>query len=529
MGRTTLRTIGAMLAWAGVAAASAQAQAQPPQTLNVGVSAPVTSIDPHYHNLAPNIALSGQIFDQLVEMDDSARLIPGLALSWTLVAPDVWEFKLRDTNFHDGTPFTAADVLFTLARVPKVPSPSSFAVYTKPVVMSEAIDPHTVRMHTNGVFPLLPVYMSGIFIVSSKAAEGASTADFNSGKAAIGTGPFRLLSFKPGDRVTLARNDTYWGPKSIWQDVNWRMLPNDAARTAALLAGDVDFIDFVPTEALAQLRGNPKVKLWERLSLRLVFLGLDQSRDGPTPFVQGPNGEVLSKNPLKDRRVREALSIAINRRAIDDRIMEGAAVPAGQFLPDGVYSHVPGLDAPPYDPARAKALLAEAGYPNGLRMTLHGPNDRYVNDAKIIQAVGQMWERIGVHTTVDALPWSSYVGRANKQEFSAFLFGWGTGTAEASDPLIAQVASWDPAKGWGAANRGRYSNPALDKLIDQALATPDDAAREKILIQAERMAFDDVAIIPLHIQMNIWASSARLTFVAGVGETPRLLDIKPVR
>jgi peptide/nickel transport system substrate-binding protein len=524
MRRTMPIVFGLALALAG----TLPGRAVRAQTLNVAVSAPVTSIDPHYHNLAPNIAMASQVFDQLVEMDANSRLVPGLALSWKLVAPDTWEFKLRDTNFQDGTPFTAADVLFTLDRVPRVPnSPSSFAVYTKPVVSAEAVDAHTVRMHTNGVFPLLPTYMTLVYIVSGKAAAGASTDDFNSGKAAIGTGPFRFVAFKPGDRVVLERNESTWGPKPAWQHVNWRMIPNDAARTAALLAGDVDFIDFVPTEALSELRRSPKVKLWERLGLRLIFLGLDQSRDGPSPFVQGPNGETLAKNPLKDRRVREALSVAINRNAIDDRIMEGAAVPAGQFLPPGVYSHVPGLNAPPYDPALAKRLLTEAGYPSGLRIVLHGPNDRYVNDAKIIQAVGQMWERVGVHTEVDALPWSSYVARAGKQEFSAFLFGWGTGTAEASDALIAQVATWDPAKGWGASNRGRYSNPAIDALIAQAVGTADDAAREKILIQAEQMVSDDVAIIPIHIQNNIWATSAKLTYVPTVGETPRLMDVKP--
>lgn len=195
----------------GVAALCGTAAAQ---TLNVGVSAPVTSIDPHYHNLAPNISLSAQIFDDLVEMDADARLIPGLALSWKLVAPDTWEFKLRDAKFQDGTPFTADDVLFTLDRVPKVPnSPSSFAVYTRPVTSAEAVDPHTIRMHTNGVFPLLPTYMSSVFIVSRKAAQGAGTDDFNTGRAAIGTGPFRFVSYKQGDRVELARNDLYWGPK----------------------------------------------------------------------------------------------------------------------------------------------------------------------------------------------------------------------------------------------------------------------------------------------------------------------------
>jgi peptide/nickel transport system substrate-binding protein len=174
-------------------------------------------------------------------------------------------------------------------------------------------------------------------------------------------------------------------------------------------------------------------------------------------------------------------------------------------------------------------VLAVAGFPNGLRIALHGPNDRYVNDSKIIQAVGQMWTRIGVQTEVDPLPWTSYVGQANKQSFSAFLFGWGTGTAEASDPLIAQNGTFNPSKGWGAANRGRYSNPDLDKLIEQALGTADDGAREKVLQQAQRLVFEDVALIPLHIQKNIWATNAAFTYVPTVGEDLHLVDVKPAK
>ncbi len=500
------------------------------QTLRVAVSSPVTSIDPHYHNLAPNISLSSQIFNRLVEMDEHAHLVPGLAETWKLVAPDTWELRLRDTKFQNGNDFVADDVVFTIDRIPKVPnSPSNFAAYTKPITSTEIVDPHTIRLHTNGVFPLLPTYLAQFFIINRKSDEGMATEDFNSGKAAIGTGPFRFVSFKPGDRVELERNDGYWGPKAGWQHVDYRFIANDASRTAALLADDVDFIDFVPTEDLEKLRKDPKVKLWEALGLRLIFLGLDHSRDGPSPFVFGPSGEKLDKNPLKDRRVRLALSIAINRQAIVDRVMEGAAVPSGQYLPPGVYSNVPDLKPPPYDPEQAKKLLAEAGFPKGLRIALHGPNDRYVNDAKIIQAIGQMWTRIGVQTEVDPLPWSSYVGQANKQAFSAFLFGWGTGTAEASDPLIAQNATFSSTKGWGASNRGRYSNPELDKLIEQAVGTADDAAREKLLQQAQRMAFDDVAIIPLHIQKNIWATRAGFSYVPTVGEDLRLVDVKPVQ
>ena len=509
------------------AAMAASAHIAMAQTLTVGVSSAVTSIDPHFHNLSPNTSMSAQIFDRLVESDTHQRPVPGLASSWTLVAPDTWEFHLRETNFQNGNPFTADDVVFTLDRVPNVPnSPSSFAAYTKPVTRAEVIDPHTIRLHTNGVFPLLPVYLANVAILNRAADQGMTTADFNSGKAAIGTGPFRFVSYKPGDRIELDRNDSYWGAKPAWQHVTWRFIPNDAARTAALLAGDVDLIDFVPTEELAKLRQDPKVKLWEALGLRIIFLGLDQSRDGPPPFVSGPNGEKLDRNPLKDRRVRQALSIAINRQAIVDRVMEGAAVPSGQFLPFGSFSYVPDLKPPPYDPAAAKALLAEAGFPNGLRIALHGPNDRYVNDARIIQAVGQMWQRIGVQTEVDPMPWTAYVSQANKQAFAAFLFGWGTATAEASDALIAQLATFDPAKGWGAANRGRYSNPALDALITQAVGTADDATREKLLQQATRLAMDDVGLIPLHIQKNIWATRAGLTYEPSVGEGLQLADVK---
>lgn len=497
------------------------------QTLRVGVSSAVTSIDPHYHNLAPNNSLAAQVFDRLVEMDVHQRPKPGLATSWKLVAPDTWEFHLRDAKFQNGTAFTADDVVFTLNRVPSVPnSPSSFAVYTKPVVSAEVIDPHTIRLHTKGVFPLLPIYMTNVAIISRAAAQGASTQDFNSGKAAIGTGPFKFVLYRPGDRVELERNDSYWGPKPAWQHVVWRFIPNDASRVAALLAADVDFIDFVPTEDLQKLRSDPHVKLWEQLGLRIIFLALDQSRDGPSPFVTGPNGETLAKNPLKDRRVRLALSLAINRAAIVSRIMEGAAAPSGQFLPPGTFSYVPDLKPPPYDPAQAKRLLAEAGFPKGLRIALHGPNDRYVNDARIIQAVGQMWQRIGVQTEVDPLPWTSYVSQANKQAFSAFLFGWGSATAEASDPLIAQVATFDKTKGWGASNRGRYSNPALDALIAKALGTADDGAREQVLRAATRMAMQDVAIIPLHIQKNIWATRAGLSYVPTVGEDLQLVNVQ---
>ena len=183
--------------------------------------------------------------------------------------------------------------------------------------------------------------------------------------------------------------------------------------------------------------------------------------------------------------------------------------------------------APAPDAARARALLAEAGYPNGFRITLHGPNDRYVNDARIIQAIGQMWTRIGVRTAVEAMPWASYIGRASKQDFSAFLWGWGSVSGEASNPLRALTATFDTARGWGASNRGRYSNAEHDRLLGEGLTTLDDPKREALFRQATRVAMEDVGIVPLHIQKNIWAMRRGLAHTARADEVSRPQDVRP--
>ena len=252
-------------------------------------------------------------------------LVPGLAESWKLVAPDTWELKLRDAKFQNGNAFTADDVVFTIDRIPKVPnSPSNFAAYTKPMTSTEVVDPHTMRTaHQRRVSAA--ANLPGAVLHHQPQGRPKVWRPRTSTAARRRSAPGRSASssFKPGDRVELDRNDGYWGTKPAWEKVSYRFIPNDASRTAALLAGDVDFIDFVPTADLAKLRKDAKVKLWEALGLRLIFLGLDQSRDGPSPFVFGPDGEKLDKNPLKDRRVRQALSVAINRQAIVDRVMEG--------------------------------------------------------------------------------------------------------------------------------------------------------------------------------------------------------------
>ena len=516
----------ALLAAALVPATMARAE-----TLTVGLALEPSSIDPHYHNLGPNIAQAREIFDRLIMPDEQQRLLPGLAESWQTLDELTWEFKLRQgVKWHDGSPFTADDVVFTFARAADVPnSPSSFATYLKGKTI-EKIDDFTVRVTTERPYPLMPNDLSTFSIVSKKYGEGASTEDYNSGKATIGTGVFRFVEWVPGDRLVLERNDDYWGEKAEWDKVIIKPIKAGPARVAALLAGDVDFIDNVPTVDIKRLKEDPNINVVQGISNRVIYLHLDHQRDD-SPYVKANGGGPI-KNPLKDLRVRKAISMAINRDAIVEHVMEGVAIPAGQLLPEGFFGVSPNLKPMPYDPEGARKLLAEAGYPDGFELTIHGPNDRYINDAKIAEAIAQMLTRVGIKTAVETMPKSVYFRRASRggpndtPEFSFILVGWGSGTGEASSPLKSLLHTYDKERGFGASNRGRYSNPEVDRLIEEALATVDDAKREQLLAKATEIAIEDVGIIPLHYQVNTWAMRKGITYTPRTDEATLYSQIR---
>jgi peptide/nickel transport system substrate-binding protein len=504
----------AIVLWGAVVGFGASAQ-----ELKIGVGAEATSIDPMYHNLDPNNQIARHIFDTLVDQDEKQHLVPGLATSWKIVGDNTWEFKLREgVKFHDGTPFTADDVVFSIQRAEKVPnSPSAFTIYTKAAKEVQAVDPLTVRIKTDGPYPLLPNDLSNVRIQSKKAADGKSTEDFNKGTAAIGTGPFKFVEWVPGDRLVLERNDNYWGEKPAWSKVIIRPITSAATRVAALLSGDVDFIDNVPPADIKRLKGDKNLAIWQSVSNRIIYLHIDTARD-KSPMVTDKQGNPLGKNPLKDLRVRKAISKAINRKGIVDRVLEGVGIPAGQLLPEGFFGVSPKLKVEKYDPEGAKKLLAEAGYPNGFGLTLHGPNNRYINDKDIVQAIAPMLTRIGIETKVETMPANIFFSRGSKLEFSLMLVGWGSGTGEASSPLKSLLATFDPKKGWGPSNRGRYSNPKLDAALDEALRTVDDGAREKLLQQATEIGINDLGIVPLHYEVSTWASKKGYTYKANTNQ-----------
>jgi peptide/nickel transport system substrate-binding protein len=510
----------ALLAW-GLPALAAD--------LVVGLGTDVTAIDPHYHNLTPNNNVAAHIFGYLVERNEKSQLQPGLATEWRTVDPLTWEFKLRrGVKFHDGSDFTAADVVASIERVPTVPnSPSPFTAYTKQIKEMILVDPYTIRFRTATPYPLMPSDMTQVAIIS-KSALKASTDDFNSGKAAIGTGPYKLVRYAKGDRIELARNDAYWGGKTPWEKLTLRLLPQDAARVAALLSGDVQVIENVPTSDVVKLKQDKRLAIYRTVADRLIYLHMDSDRD-LSPFVTDKAGKPLAKNPLRDPRVRKAISKAINRPAIVEKVMEGEAIPAGQLVPDFLFGATKNLKVEPYDPAGAKRLLAEAGYPEGFGLTIHTPNNRYVNDAKVAQAVAQMLARVGIDTKVVAMPSSTYFTQATELKFSFMLVGWSTGTGEASSSLKALLMTYNRDRGYGNANRGRYSNAKVDALTEDALQIVDDAKREAMLQRATELAINDTGIVPLHFQVNLWATRDGISYVPRTDENTLAWKFKPGR
>jgi peptide/nickel transport system substrate-binding protein len=495
--------------------------------IRMAVRTDISSVDPHYHVYVPNRAASRHIFDSLTRLGPRGEVGPGLAQSWRVVEDDLWEFTLREgITFHDGTPLEAADVAFTLARAPEVPnSPSSYRQYTKSIAGVEVTGPRTVRIRTKGPSPTLLVDLEAISILSRKIAEGKPTSDYNNGRAAIGTGPYRFVEWQAGNRLVLERNPGYWGGAEPWDRVTIRPVSNDGARVAAMLSGDVDMIEGVPGVDRATLAAAPNLALHECDAFRIIYLQMDSARDA-SPGLRDNAGNPLDRNPFKDARVRQALSLAINRAGLAERLLSGQARPAGQYVPGDVPGASPNLKPLPFDPDRARALLKEAGWADGFQVALAGSNDRYPNDAQVAQAIGQMFARIGVKTDVQPMPASQLFSRGSKLEFSAILSGW-VGNGEASSPLVALMATYDAKTGMGPSNRGRWSNAEYDAAIGAALRTLDDTRRNALYAKAAEIAVAEMGMIPVYFTINTWATRKDLVYAARGDESSLATGLRP--
>jgi peptide/nickel transport system substrate-binding protein len=509
-----MRLRAALLAAAITLPAAAEAQ----DLLRIGVEAGPTSLDPHYASLITNIAFARHVFQPLVQQDARQELRPAIASKWRVVDDLTWEFTIDPlARFHDGAPVTAEDVAFTIQRAGNVPnSPSSFGYATRVVTAVEDAGNGVVHIRTRVPTPLLANNLALVMIVSKKHGEAATTQDYNAGRAMIGTGPFRHVSWQPGSPFIAERNPDFHGPAPTFARVELRPIAAAASRVAALNAGDVDMIEIVPPEQFERFKADQRFTTSESPSNRLIFLTLDSDRE-QSPFVRAKDGSPLA-NPLRDPRVRRALSLAINRQALAERILRGQALPSGDLGPPGYFGTSPDLMAERLDLDAARKLMAEAGFPQGFAVQVNGPNDRFVNDEHVVQAIAQMWTRLGVAATVDTKPRGVWLSEAAQLKYSVNLAGFSP-NPEVLGMLETQIHSWDTSLGLGTANRGRFSNPAIDRLIQQARQTMNNEERARLTREATHQAIrEETALIPLYFQVNTWAMRRGFTYEARTDE-----------
>ncbi len=522
MKRNVLRTLaGAALLALGVSLAQAQ-------EFKIGLSADIATVDPHFANQDSVSAVCSHIYEPLVVLDPDARLAPGLALSWKAINDTTWEFKLRKgVKFHNGEEMTAEDVAFSIDRPATLKnSTTPFTGYTKAITGKKIVDPYTIQFTTATPYPVLPNDLNRIFIVSKKAAEKATTEDFNLGKVAAGTGPFKLVKYNKGQSIQLARNDHYWGEKPAWSAVTLKMLTNDPARMSALLSGDVQAVENVQANMVSKFKFGQDTRVFGKASSRFVFAFVDFRDTTPHAFDKG--GKKLDKNPLKDVRVRQAISKLIDRNVLAEKTLDKLGLPTANVAVPGMFGYNPNLKPDTVDVAGAKKLLAEAGYPDGFAITFFSPNNRFINDEQVALTIGQMLTRGGIETKVETMPISTFIGKASKKEAGFGLLGWGVGGGEPSGALRGLLATTDKDKGLGAYNWASYSNPKFDTLLLDAMHTVDDAKREKLLQDATELAIaKDYALIPLYNQVVTWAMKKGIKYTPRTDEFTLAHQFKP--
>ncbi len=483
-------------------------------TLRVANVGDVQSMDPHSLNETLQLSFTASVYEPLIGRDKKMNLIPLLATKWTQKSPTVWRFDLRHgVKFHDDTPLTADDVVFSMKRA--ADPGGDMRGYTSSFKEVRKIDDFTVEIETTTPNPILPDVLTNVYVMSRKWCEAnkalapvdrrkgvENTASFK----ANGTGPFRLKERQPSTRTVLVRNFNYWDkPETNIDEVLFTPIGNDATRVAALLSGEIDVMEPVPLQDVERIKSAGKFTVLQGPELRTIFLGMDQKRD------ELQFSSVKGKNPFKDRRVRQAFYQAIDIDSIKSRVMRNASTPTALMVGPGVRGFQPDMNKRlPYDVEAAKKLLAEAGYPNGFEVGMNCPNDRYVNDGQICQAVAASLARIGVKVNLQTETKVSYFPKILRRDTSFYLLGWTPSTGDAHDALSALIASPND-KGQGQFNLGTYSNPKVDELTQKIQSETDQARRNEYIREAFKIHQDEVGHIPLHQQALAWGFSSKVT------------------
>ena len=474
------------------------------------------SMDPHMLNESLQLSIMGNVYEPLAGHGKQLELVPVLAVSWKQTAPTVWRFNLRqNVKFHDGTPFTADDVIFSFERAKA--EGSDMKTYVGPFKEVKKIDDHTVDIITNEPFPILPDTIGFWYMMSKSWCEknnATSPADVRKGKEnpatlrANGTGPFMLKSREPGVRTVFVVNPNYWTKiESNITEVVFTPIGNAATRVAALASGEIDMMEPVPLQDIDKLKENPLLKVLTGPELRTIFLGMDQKRD------ELLYSNIKGKNPFKDKRVRQAFYQAIDENAIAKTVMRGAATPTNLMVAPGIRGFAADENKrAPYDVAAAKKLLAEAGYPNGFEVGMNCPNDRYVNDAQICQAVAAMLAKIDVKVNLVAETKATYFPKILSRDTSFYLLGWTPASYDSHNPIFALLMT-PGDKGQGQFNLGSYSNKRVDELGPQIASELDAKKRDAMIHEVFKVHSDEFGHIPLHQQALAWGMKKNVELV----------------
>jgi peptide/nickel transport system substrate-binding protein len=487
------------------------------QTLRWSSQGDAQTMDPHSQNELLTNSINGQVYDTLVMRDKQLGIAPALATEWTQVNPTLWRVKLRpNVKFHDGSPFTADDVIFSMARASNAASP--FRTYAVSMGVPRKVDNLTVEFVLPQFNPIWLQHATTIYIMNKAWSEknnAGAPLDFKNkddkytNLNANGTGPYTLVSRQPDSRTVFKRNPAYWGPiEGNVQEVVYSPIKNEATRTAALISGEIDFLLDPPPQDLARLRSTQGVKVVDGMENRSIFIGMDQSRD------ELLYSDVKGKNPFKDARVRRALYHAVDIDTLRRTLMRGQAIITGSVTPSPLGSfNDPAIEARlPFDLTKAKALMTEAGYPNGFQVQLDCPNNRYINDEPICLALASMWSKIGMNIKVVTQPRATYFPKAEKLDVSMYMLGWGGAITDAETTLTPVLHSRGDA-GVGYYNWGNYKNPKLDQLIEASSKEPDAAKREQLIKSALKEHNEQVHHIPLHRQVIPWAARSNVNVV----------------
>jgi peptide/nickel transport system substrate-binding protein len=487
------------------------------QTLRYANQGDLKSLDPYTLNESTTHAHLGQVFDGLTARDKDLKIIPALAESWETPEPTRWRFHLRKgVKFQNGDPFTADDVVFSAERVRK--KGSNLQTRLAPDAKVVKVDDHTVDFVLTSPNPILNSQWDTWYIMSKKWAEANNAVDPTPAAAttpsfaslnANGTGAFSVESHQPGVKTVFKANPNWWRkPEHNLKEIVFTPIGSDATRVAALLSGEVDVIEPVPIQDISRVDSTPNAQVLKGPEIRTIFLGMDQVRD------ELLYSNIKGKNPFKDVRVREAFFKAIDVELIKTRVMRGLSTPSALMIAPQLFKLSGDFTRPKFDPDGAKKLLTEAGYPDGFEITMDCPNDRYVNDAAICQAVVGMLARIGVKVTLLAQPKAQYFAKVLKPggyQTSFYLLGWTPGTLDAHNVLFDIMGCRDdPKSNRGEANLGGYCNKKLDALADKVLQESDTTKRDLLIKEAFEIGAKDFGYIPLHQQALAWGVSKKV-------------------